>query len=285
MPQGDDFITASADPTPAPPVDDTPAAPPSTAEADDHAAAAPVDQTPATIAPPDETPAEAKARSDRAFASMRRANEAQAARIAALESRLTPTSAPGTPGATSTARAPVSPPQAPQPEAYGTHAEYVQAVATWAVQQHAAGQEAATTAATLQTAWAAQETQAKTKFADYDEAIQGDTTRYHPAVLQAIQTSDQGAEVAYHLATHAEDAARIAALSPMAALRALGRLEAQLSAPVAAAASSDLPPPPAPKPRPLAPVGGAGAGGSSVSPDQMSHEEYSAWYKRTFGSR
>ncbi len=279
MPQGDDFTTASADPTPAPaPVDpETPAAP--APGADDPAAAAPVDDTPAPPVPPEETPEQRQAKSDRAFASMRRANDAQAARIAALEARLTPPPDRDPPPAAPAAR------QAPAPESYGTHAEYVQAVATWAVQQHAAVQQAQTAAATVQTAWEAQESQAKTKFADYDEAIQADTTRYHPAVLEAIQTSDQGAEVAYHLATHAEDAARIAALPPVAALRALGRLEAQLQAAPVAAASLDPTPPPAPKPRPLTPVGGAGAGGSSVSPDQMSHEEYSAWYKRTYGSR
>ncbi len=143
---------------------------------------------------------------------------------------------------------------------------------------------ATTEAATIQTAWEQQEQQAKTKFADYDEAIDGDTTRYHPVVLQAIQTSDQGAEVAYHLATHPEEATRLAALPPVVALRALGRLEARLEAPVAAA-SLDPTPPPTPKPRPLAPVGGAGPGGSSVAPDQLPYDDYVAWYKKTFGRR
>jgi hypothetical protein len=287
MPQGDDYITSAPTPAPAP-VDETPpAAPASVPEVDDDAAAAPADpETPATPQAPDETPEQAQKRADRAFAAMRRANETQAARIAALEARLPPPVA-----ATGPAPPPPPPPAeasdtAPQPETFATHADYVQAVATWAVQQHERTKEATATATSLQTAWEAQEAQAKAKFADYDEVLAADTVRYHPAVLQAIQTSDQGAEVAYHLATHPADAARLTALAPVAALRALGRLEAQLEAPpVAAAASPDPTPPPPPKPRPLAPVGGAGSGGSTVSPDQLSYEDYTAWYVRTYGSR
>jgi hypothetical protein len=142
------------------------------------------------------------------------------------------------------------------------------------VQQHEQVKTAQATATNLQTAWEQQEAQVKTKFADYDEALAADTTRYHPAVLQAIQTSEQGAEVAYHLATHPEEAARISALAPVAALRALGKLEARLEAPTAAAPSPDPIPTPTPKPRPLTPVGGAGTGGSTVSPDAMDYDAY-----------
>jgi len=173
----------------------------------------------------------------------------------------------------------------PSPEAFATHAQYVQAVAQWTVEQHEAVKEATTTATQIQNAWDQQEAQAKTKFADYDEAIAADTTRYHPAVLHALQTSEHGAEVAYHLATHPEEASRMAALAPVAALRAVGRLEAQLSAPVAVAAPSTPTPTPTPLPPPLTPVGGAGPGGSTVSPDQLPYDEYVAWYKKTFGTR
>jgi hypothetical protein len=147
----------------------------------------------------------------------------------------------------------------------------VQAVAQWTVQQHEQTKAAQAEQTAITTAWDTQEAQAKTKFADYDEALAADTTRYHPAVLQAIQTSEQGAEVAYHLATHPEEAARISALAPVAALRALGKLEARLEAAATppTAPSPDPTPTPTPKPRPLTPVGGAGTGGSTVSPDAM----------------
>jgi len=278
MPQGDDFLM-DIPLTPAPaPVDPEPAAPAPVAS--DPAAPAPVDPAPAP-ATPDETPdAVAQRRRDAAFAAQRRENQALKARLDALEARTAPAPTPTPPPA-----APVTGATPPSPEAFATHAQYVQAVAQWTVEQHEAVKEATTTATQISTAWEQQEQQAKAKFTDYDEALDADTTRYHPAVLQAIQTSDQGAEVAYHLATHPEEAQRLAALAPVAALRALGRLEAQLSAPVAADPSPAPTPPPAPLPPPLTPVGGAGPGGSTVSPDQLPYEEYVAWYKKTFGTR
>jgi hypothetical protein len=231
----------------------------------------------------------AQRRRDAAFAAQRRENQALKARLDALEARTTPAPTSPPPPA-----APVTGATPPSPEAFATHAAYVQAVAQWTVEQHEAVKEATTTATQIRTAWEQQEAQAKTKFTDYDEAIAADTTRYHPAVLNALQTSEQGAEVAYHLATHPEDAARIAALAPVAALRALGRLEATLeaqtatsgSAPSAVRSTSPAPtPPPTPLPAPLTPVGGAGPGGSTVSPDQLPYDEYVAWYKKTFGTR
>jgi hypothetical protein len=213
---------------------------------------------------------------------MRRENQALQARLAALEARTTPApAAPQPPAATP----PPDPTRAPQPEQYSSHAEYVQAVSQWAVDQNEQrkAQQAEQTAMT--TAWETAEAQAKAKFTDYDEALAADTTRYHPAVLHAIQTSESGPEVAYHLATHPEEAARIAALAPAAAVRALGRLEARLEAAAAPAPEPTPTPTPTPKPRPLTPVGGAGTGGSSVAPDAMDYDAYTAWYAKTFGSR
>ncbi len=279
MPQGDDF-TIDIPLTPAPtPVDDPPAAPAPVAS--DPAPSAPADPAPAPATPDEPPDASAQQRRrDAAFAAQRRENQALKARLDALEARTPP--APTLPPSPA---APVSGATPPSPEAFATHAAYVQAVAQWTVEQHEAVREATTTATQIQTAWAQQEAQAQTKYPDYAEALDADTTRYHPAVLQALQTSELGAEVAYHLATHPEDAARIAALAPVAALRALGRLEAQLSAPVDAPPPPTPTPTPTPLPPPLAPVGGAGPGGSTVSPDQLPYDEYVQWYKRTFGSR
>jgi hypothetical protein len=50
-----------------------------------------------------------------------------------------------------------------------------------------------------------------------------------PAMADAIKTSDDGAAVAYHLAQNPDEARRIAALTPLAQVRELGRLEAKLT--------------------------------------------------------
>ena len=306
MPQGDDFT----DSTPALPVDPTPAPAAPAPDASDDAAPAAVDPRAEPQASPDATPDAAQRRRDAAFAQMRRENQALQARLTALEAAARGNerspdgrSAAPAPPSVSTANAPVGSPQGvPQPEAYGTHAEYVQAVSQWAVDQNEQrkAQQAAQDA--LTTAWDKQEAEAKAKYDDYDEALTADTTRYHPAVLHAIQTSEHGAEVAYHLATHPEEAQRIAALPPAAAVRALGRLEATLetrtastasgaahgggtTAPAQSQPSAGPVQQPTPKPRPLTPVGGAGTGGSAVSPDAMDFDAYTAWYSKTFGSR
>lgn len=289
MPQGDDFITNS-DQTPDPmPVDPTAAPVPDGAS--DDAAPAPADETMPGPMPPAETPEQAaQKRADRAFAAQRRTIDAQNARIAALEARI------NAPGGLAPAPSESTPSQptagAPQPESYATHAEYVQATAQWAVEQYERDQEAVAAANAIQTGWEQQETQARSKYTDYDEALQADATLYHPALCQAIQTSDQGTDLAYHLATHPEDATRIATLARTnvaGALRALGQLEAQIatpappSTPTPGTPSTALTPAQSSLPRPLEPVGVAGAPGASASPDQLSHEDFRAWWKKTYG--
>jgi hypothetical protein len=50
-------------------------------------------------------------------------------------------------------------------------------------------------------------------------------------MLETMQESDMGAEVAYHLASNPAEAQRIASLTPRAQAREIGRIEAMLSQP------------------------------------------------------
>lgn len=50
-----------------------------------------------------------------------------------------------------------------------------------------------------------------------------------PPMADAIRTADDGAAVAYHLASNPAEARRIAALNPLAQVREIGRLEVRLS--------------------------------------------------------
>jgi hypothetical protein len=52
-----------------------------------------------------------------------------------------------------------------------------------------------------------------------------------PDMLETMQESDMGAEVAYHLASNPAEAQRIASLTPRAQAREIGRIEAMLSQP------------------------------------------------------
>jgi len=90
-----------------------------------------------------------------------------------------------------------------------------------------------------------------------------------PAMAEVMMETEKGPEVAYYLAGHREEAARIAKMQPLAAARELGRIEATLSAPKPKTETK------APKPVPTL----SGAGGSKVTkdPERMSHEQYRAW--------
>lgn len=81
--------------------------------------------------------------------------------------------------------------------------------------------------------WAQRETAAEEKYPDYDEKVrrgaEAKAWPCTPIMAHTIKTSEQGADVAYHLASNPDEARRIEALDPVSQIRAIGRLEAQLA--------------------------------------------------------
>lgn len=94
--------------------------------------------------------------------------------------------------------------------------------------------------------------QARQQFEDYDDAIASLEVSFPDGFMDAIVESDKGAEVAYFLATHKDEAERIAGLGRNAAIRELGKLEAKLEKPAVTRTTK--------APQPLAPVSGSSAG-------------------------
>ena len=93
-------------------------------------------------------------------------------------------------------------------------------------------------------------------------------------MADAIQDSDAGPALAYHLASHPDEAARIAALSPLGQVRALGRIEAGLADGAATAMSISAAPAPPPSVR--------GSGGRfRPAPDT---DDFAA-FDRAYGAR
>lgn len=93
------------------------------------------------------------------------------------------------------------------------------------------------------------------------------TVQFHPAVIEVIGTSDHGPAVADYLATHLDEADRIARMQPHLAALQLGRIEAKVSAPKPKPVSN------APAPAPVL------GGGSAVNkdPERMPIEEWLTW--------
>jgi hypothetical protein len=111
---------------------------------------------------------------------------------------------------------------------------------------------------------------------DFDSVTTNPDLKITPTMAEVIVESDIGPEVAYHLGTNPQEAARIAALPLARQAAELGRLEAKLSQPPAAPAQRTPPPPPPQT------VGGISAG-LAKSPEEMSMPEYIAWRNKAEG--
>jgi hypothetical protein len=123
----------------------------------------------------------------------------------------------------------------------------------------------------------------RAKTADFDTALASvDHIILKPVVHQALMDSEVGPQLMYELARAPKELERIAKLSPLAAVRALGAFEAKITANAA--------PPPAQKatvsraPEPIRPVG-QGATTSTKSPDEMTMPEYKAWWAKNHPRR
>jgi hypothetical protein len=105
---------------------------------------------------------------------------------------------------------------------------------------------------------------AEKKYPDFFDKVfnqSPDVMPITPIIGEAILESDIGQDVAYYLATHTSEAQRLAKLSPTAALREFGKIEASLITQQSSA------------PKPISPVGG-----KQVSSDAISDSDDMATY-------
>jgi hypothetical protein len=139
------------------------------------------------------------------------------------------------------ARNPQPAPQAPQEPnpanyQYGeADAGFIRDLAAFSARQAFAAEaerhSAQTQAQAVEKTWNDRQVTYATSKPDYFDVIEGEWACSVP-MADAIRTSDDGPAVAYHLASHPEEARRIAGLNPLAQIREIGRLEAKLAQPV-----------------------------------------------------
>jgi hypothetical protein len=110
---------------------------------------------------------------------------------------------------------------------------------------------------------------------DFEDVVESSDISFRdPVVLEAIKESDIGPKIAYYLAMNPDEAATIAGLSGVSAIRAIGRLEAKILD--GKATVTKTPPPIEP----------AGTKAKAVkTPDQMSDNEFAEWRKRHIKAR
>lgn len=152
---------------------------------------------------------------------------------------------------------------------------YLADVVDWKVDQKLATEKAKTaeadskrhiaeTAATLNTQWAEKATKAAEKYPDFEtkvlESAAAGDWKCGVLMSAAISASDQGADIAYHLATHPEEAAQLDEMTtpgspkydPFQAVRLFGRMEARFETPEAkptGKTTTNAPEPPSQKAR------------------------------------
>lgn len=115
---------------------------------------------------------------------------------------------------------------------------------------------------------------------DYREKTRSAIFPVSEAMAEVFAESEEGPAVAYYLANNLDQADRIARMSPLAAARELGRVEAKLIAEREKAAKkvSDAPPPP-PK------IEGSGDPKVEKDPSDMTDAEFAKWRKRQIAQR
>jgi hypothetical protein len=127
----------------------------------------------------------------------------------------------------------------------------------------------AESAAMRRAAWTEQVEAAKAVYADFEAVAFAGDVPLSKTMEDVILSSNQGADVAYFLGVNRSEAARISRMQPLDAARALGRIEAKISAPPARTSTK------APAPiRPVNPRGGT----AEASPDRMTTAQYEKWW-------
>jgi hypothetical protein len=129
---------------------------------------------------------------------------------------------------------------------YASHEEYLEARADYRAAQTVetilAKREATERASKAQreadqqqSTWKESVDKAKAKYDDFDEVALADPKDGGPAITEqmadAIRTSDIGPDIAYYLGKNRAESLRIAALSPAAQAREIGRIEVKVAGP------------------------------------------------------
>jgi hypothetical protein len=171
----------------------------------------------------------------------KRASEAEA-RAAAAESRIAELTAPKV----EAKEAKPAPDGRPARAQFQSDDEWIEAVAKWTINKERQAETAREQEEELRAnfdAHIARVNEAKEKYEDWDEASE-EAHNIPVAVYNALIEMENSGEIMYYLAKHPEVCDGMTATTQYAALRELGKIEAQLAAPPAAAKPKTNAPPP-----------------------------------------
>jgi len=173
--------------------------------------------------------------------------------------------------------------QEPQPSQFSDAFEYAKALAEYSTERALAERDRQQAMAREQEAqqkiiqsWAQKVQAAKAELPDFDDLVAASDVVVNNAVRDAILESDVGPKILYHLAENNDLAKKIAGLSPNAALREIGKLEARFE--VNPETKQTAPVVRSKAPAPIQPIrGGQGKADVPISANGEFHGSYQAW--------
>lgn len=132
------------------------------------------------------------------------------------------------------------------PEQFETYEDYADALAERKAEELLARREAERQQRALLEAYHDREEAARDKYDDFEMVAYNPELPVTEAMAKAIQASEVGPDVLYHLGTNPKEAARISRLDPILQAREIGKIEAQLDTAAPVKKTSNAPAPIAP---------------------------------------
>lgn len=172
----------------------------------------------------------------------------------------------------------------PKPEQFSDMFEYAEALSEWTAdkrireekvkeeQRRAEGERQKV----LDT-WANRVNDFRSKTPDFDDMVGSADVTVSNEVRDAIFESDVGPQILYHLAENPDVAKKLSGLTPIGAIRLIGKLEAQLEGPKAEAPQKE-PVVKSKAPAPITPIkGNAAAPVTDLDGNRQFHGSYQQW--------
>lgn len=165
----------------------------------------------------------------------------------------------------------------PSENDFQTHAEYLEALTDWKVDQRLTASKSAEVAKSVKEQQAkslqefvAKEQDFRSKTPDFDEVMaDADGVEATAAVIEEVINS--GPELKYYLAKNPDEVERLNKLGPLALAREVGRIESRFTSSQQKTAVKTTAAPPPPNPT------GKSSATSTKDPGEMSPAEYRAW--------
>lgn len=173
----------------------------------------------------------------------------------------------------------------PKPEQFSDMFEYAEALSEWTADKRIreekvkeAAQKAEQERQQLLNTWASRVQDFRAKTPDFDDMVGSADVVVSNEVRDAIFESDVGPQILYHLAENPDVAKKLSGLSPISALRMIGKLEAKLETPAPSEASRETVVKTSKAPPPINPIKAAAGGPvTDLDANRQFHGSYQAW--------